>query len=288
MNFSQFKRSLFGTDFLFEEASASYFVNTKLTGELMLKMFPKDKWVPVTDDRLLMAIKYGLSVEIMYKNESIKFYRQRVIYPLTYGFTSTNDSVIIGYQKRGFSFSGDANKSFRQFRVDRMDKMRYTGQTFSFPPKDYSDSPSNVSVVISTADFNEIRKNQEELKKSIDELNRPNAISQELVRVKVIETDNVIDLTDTNSYRLLIEELEDMNTTDVLFLQNVSKLSDTIAMVNVSSTVNNKLKIYAGNGNSLKGVYKVLDVVKASELDKKRSIGNKYRFNVVEFEKKLN
>jgi hypothetical protein len=288
MGFLEFKRGIFDTVFLYEEASAGYFVNNKLNGDTMLKMFPKDKWVPVNDERLLMAIKYGLSIEIMYKNESIKFYRQRVIYPLTYGFTSSNDSVIIGYQKRGFSFSGDANKSFRQFRVDRMDKMRYTGQTFSFPPKDYNESPMNVSVVIATADFNEIKKNQEELKKSIDDRDRPNSITQELVRVKVIETDNVIDLTNANSYNPLIDELEDMKTTDVLFLQNVSKLSDNIAMINVSSKVNNKLKLYVGNGNSLKGVYKVLDVVKASELNKKRSIGNKYRFDIVEFEKKLN
>ena len=105
---------------------------------------------------------------INYKGEKDKHFagHERVIYPMVLGRSSKGKPLIRGWHLNGWSVSKNRhiNKIWRLFRADRILSMTFTGSFYRLAPTGYNMNDKGMrGGIISKADFNAIRKNQQNL-----------------------------------------------------------------------------------------------------------------------------
>ena len=187
---------------------------------------PINEPIKFSEELLIKAIKYGMIFLINYKGADDNHFagHERVIYPMVLGRSSKGKVLIRGWHLNGWSVSNrrHINKIWRLFRADRVLSMTFTGSFYRLAPVGYNMNDKGMrGGIIAKADFNEIRRNQQNLVKQNKIQNREEVSlgdeKRKFVSIKVTNTNTTLDLTKAleNAY---INNIKDMASVKISFL----------------------------------------------------------------------
>jgi len=246
------------------------------------------------DEKILIkAIQYGMIFLINYKGEKDKHFagHERVIYPMVLGRSSKGKSLIRGWHLNGWSVSKNRhiNKIWRLFRADRVLSMTFTGSFYRLPPAGYNMNDKGMrGGIITKADFNVIRKNQQNLvQQSVVQNREEVTLSQEktqFVTIRVKNTDSKLDLTKPleNAY---INNLKNVQNVRISFLKSIYG-NQYVAILGAMGEPGNTVKIIDEKGKNI-GVYKVLDSTTGQVLKSITKVKGNAIYDLYIFDKKI-
>lgn len=271
----------------------SYVPRFQLKNAKEIADVPINEPLKPTQEIILKAIKYGMVFLINYKGEKDKRFMgsERVIYPMVIGKSSKGKFLIRGYHLNGWSVSGNRhiNKIWRLFRFDRLLSITFTGSFYRLPPSGYNMNDKGMrGGIISRADFNEIRKNQQALIKAQEIQNKEDITLEEetrkFVTVKVKSTDTILDLNNPldNPY---VNNIKDVANIRVSFLKSIYG-NKYVAMLGALGQPGNTVKILDDKGTNI-GVFKVLDSISGDVLKKIKKVKGNAIFDVYIFDTKI-
>ena len=242
---------------------------------------------------LIKAIQYGMIFLINYKGEKDKHFagHERVIYPMVLGRSSKGKPLIRGWHLNGWSVSKNRhiNKIWRLFRADRILSMTFTGSFYRLAPAGYNMNDKGMrGGIITKADFNVIRKNQQNLVQQNVVQNREEVtLSQEktqFVTIRVKNTDSKLDLTKPleNAY---INNLKNVQNVRISFLKSIYG-NQYVAILGAMGEPGNTVKIIDEKGKNI-GVYKVLDSTTGQVLKSITKVKGNSVYDLYIFDKKI-
>jgi len=246
------------------------------------------------DEKILIkAIQYGMIFLINYKGEKDKHFagHERVIYPMVLGRSSQGKLLIRGWHLNGWSVSKNRhiNKIWRLFRADRILSMTFTGSFYRLAPAGYNMNDKGMrGGIITKADFNVIRKNQQNLVQQNVVQNREEVtLSQEknqFVTIRVKNTDSKLDLTKPleNAY---INNLKNVQNVRISFLKSIYG-NKYVAILGAMGEPGNTVKIIDEKGINI-GVYKVLDSTTGQVLKSITKVKGNAVYDLYIFDKKI-
>lgn len=209
--------------------------------------FPINKQLKYSHNLLQKAIQYGMILLVQYRGKEDQFVQghTRVLYPMVLGKSGKNAELLRGYHLKGWSVSagGNVDKVWRMFRTDRILSFSFTGSFFRLPPAGYNmrDRGMKGGVQIA-ADFNRIRRNQQQLmKKDIIQY------KQEVEFDKI----NAVYLDNTNTVLNLKSPYDnpnlDVKQKDIIRMSFLKKTTDNtrIAILGALGKRDNVVKVYA-------------------------------------------
>ena len=254
---------------------------------------PINEPVKYSDELMIKAIKYGMIFLLNYKGEKDSHFagHERVIYPMGLGRSSKGKTLLRGWHLNGWSVSQKRhiNKIWRLFRTDRVLSMTFTGSFYRLPPNGYNMNDKGMrGGMIARADFNEIRRNQQNLVKqdkiqsreevTIGDENRKFAI------IKVKDADSQVDLTNPmeNAY---INNIKDMVGLRMSFLKSIYG-NKYIAILGALGQPGNTVKVLTDKGTQL-GVYKVLDSITGDVLKNIKRVKGNSLYDLYLFDEKV-
>lgn len=254
---------------------------------------PINEPIKYSQEILTKAIKYGMIFLINYKGEKDTRFsgHERVIYPLVLGRSSKGKILIRGWHLNGWSVSNrrHINKIWRLFRADRILSMTFTGSFYRLPPAGYNANDKGMrGGIIAKADFNEIRRNQQNLINQNKIQNREEvemtAPDKKFATIRVKETDSKLDLLKPleNAY---INNIKDMAGLRISFCKSIYG-NKYVAILGALGQPGNTIKILTDKGNQL-GVYKVLDSVSGDVLKSIKNVKGNSIYDLYIFDKKL-
>ena len=242
---------------------------------------------------LLKAIQYGMIFLINYKGEKDKHFagHERVIYPMVLGRSSKGKLLIRGWHLNGWSVSKNRhiNKIWRLFRADRILSMTFTGSFYRLAPTGYNMNDKGMrGGIIAKADFNSIRRNQQNLVQQNVVQNREEVtLSEEtrkFVTIRVKNTDSKLDLTKPleNAY---INNLKNVQNVRISFLKGIYG-NQYVAILGAMGEPGNTVKIIDEKGKNL-GVFKVLDSTTGQVLKSITKVKGNTLYDLYIFDKKI-
>jgi hypothetical protein len=254
---------------------------------------PINEPIKYSQEILIKAIKYGMIFLINYKGEKDTRFsgHERVIYPLVLGRSSKGKILLRGWHLNGWSVSNrrHINKIWRLFRADRILSMTFTGSFYRLPPTGYNANDKGMrGGIIAKADFNEIRRNQQNLINQNKIQNREEVEmttpDKKFATVRVKETDSKLDLLKPleNAY---INNTKDMAGLRISFCKSIYG-NKYVAILGALGQPGNTIKILTDKGNQL-GVYKVLDSITGQVLKNIKTIKGNSLYDLYIFDKKL-
>ena len=232
-----------------------------------IQNIPVNEPIKYDENILKKAIKYGMMFLINYKGEEDTHFagHERVIYPMVLGRSSKGKTLLRGWHLNGWSVSQKRhiNKIWRLFRTDRILSMTFTGSFYRLPPSGYNMNDKGMrGGIIVRADFNEIRRNQQNLVQQNKIQNREEVTmgddQRKFVTIRVKETESIIDLMKPleSAY---INSIKDASTLRISFLKSIYG-NKYIAVLGALGQPGNTVKVMTEKGINL-GVYKVLDSI---------------------------
>lgn len=243
---------------------------------------PINEPVRYSDDIMIKAIKYGMIFLINYKGEEDSHFsgHERVIYPMVLGRSSKGNPLLRGWHLNGWSVSQrrHINKIWRLFRTDRILSMTFTGSFYRLPPSGYNANDKGMrGGIVAKADFNEIRRNQQNLVKQNKIQNREEVTigdeNRKFATIKVKETNTKLDLSKPleNAY---FNKNKDLEGVRVSFCRSIYG-TKYVAILGALGQPGNTVKLLDEKGSKI-GVFKVLDSTTGNVLKNIKSIkGNK-------------
>jgi hypothetical protein len=242
---------------------------------------------------LIKAIQYGMIFLINYKGEKDKHFagHERVIYPMVLGRSSKGKPLIRGWHLNGWSVSKNRhiNKIWRLFRADRILSMTFTGSFYRLAPTGYNMNDKGMrGGIISKADFNAIRKNQQNLVQQNVVQNREEVtLSEEtrkFVTIRVKNTDSKLDLTKPleNAY---INNLKNVQNVRISFLKGIYG-NQYVSILGAMGEPGNTVKIIDEKGKNL-GIFKVLDSTTGQVLKSITKVKGNTLYDLYIFDKKI-
>jgi len=256
---------------------------------------PINKPIKPTEKLFKTAMKYGMILLVTYKGAKDKHQsgHERVLYPMVIGRSSLGKILVRGYHLKGWSVSKNDNvdRIWRMFRMDKFISVIFTGSFYRLPPAGYQPHDKGMrGGILARADFNVIRKNQQELLKTKEIQNRKDieiggGESQiEFNTIKVRSSGTEIDLMDPydNPY---IKDQENAANLRLTFLKTIYG-DKYIAIIDALGKPGNHVKVLDGKGRTM-GVYKVLDSIGGDTLKKIKKVKGNTVFNLYFFDKKL-
>lgn len=300
MNFQEIK-SYYNTKPVHFVLKESYELkeDNEYIGRFKLKDIKEIADVPVnqpmkpTKELVLKSIKLGLVMLISYKGAKDKqpVGHERVIYFMVYGKSQKGDLLIRGYHLNGWSVSSNRhiNKIWRMFRYDRIQSITFTGSFYRLPPSGYNANDLGMrGGIIAKADFNEIRRNQQNLLKA-DKIQNKEDITLEsptnkFVSVKVKVTDTQLDLNNAldNAY---INNIKDTANLRLSFLKSIFG-NKYICIINALGQPGNTVKVLTDKGINM-GIFKVMDSISGDTLKKIKAVKGNAIFDLYVFDKKI-
>ena len=246
------------------------------------------------DEKILIkAIQYGMIFLINYKGEKDKNFagHERVIYPMVLGRSSKGKTLIRGWHLNGWSVSKNrrVDKIWRLFRADRILSMTFTGSFYRLPPVGYNMNDKGMrGGIIAKADFNVIRKNQQNLVQQNVLQNREEVtLSQEerkFVSIRVKGTDSKLDLN-TPLENAYINNLKNVENVRISFLKSIYG-NQYIAVLGAMGEPGNTVKVLDDKGKNL-GVYKVMDSTTGQVLKSVKKVKGNAIYDLYIFDKKI-
>jgi len=230
---------------------------------------------------------------INYKGEKDTHFagHERVVYPMVLGRSSKGKLLIRGWHLNGWSVSKNRhiNKIWRLFRADRILSMTFTGSFYRLAPAGYNMNDKGMrGGIITKADFNVIRKNQQNLVQQNVVQNREEVtLSQEktqFVTIRVKNTDSKLDLTKPleNAY---INNLKNVQNVRISFLKSIYG-NQYVAILGAMGEPGNTVKIIDEKGKNI-GVYKVLDSTTGQVLKSITKVKGNAVYDLYIFDKKI-
>jgi hypothetical protein len=254
---------------------------------------PINEPIKYSDDLMIKAIKYGMMFLINYKGEKDTHFagHERVVYPMVLGRSQQGKTLLRGWHLNGWSVSNKRhiNKIWRLFRTDRILSMTFTGSFYRLPPAGYNMNDKGMrGGFIARADFNEIRRNQQNLVQQNKIQNREEVTmgdeQRKFVSIRVKETETQIDLLKPmeNAY---INNIKDAAGLRISFLKSIYG-NKYIAVLGALGQPGNTVKILTEKGINL-GVYKVLDSVTGQVLKSIKNVKGNSVYDLYLFDKKI-
>lgn len=254
---------------------------------------PINEPVKYSQEILIKAIKYGMIFLINYKGEKDTRFsgHERVIYPMVIGRSSKGKILLRAWHLNGWSVSNrrHINKIWRLFRADRILSMTFTGSFYRLPPNGYNANDKGMrGGIIAKADFNEIRRNQQNLINQNKIQNREEvemtSDDRKFATIRVKETDTKLDLLKPldNAY---INNSKDMAGLRISFCKSIYG-NKYVAIMGALGQPGNTVKILTDKGNQL-GVYKVLDSTTGQVLKNIKTVKGNSLYDLYIFDKKI-
>lgn len=254
---------------------------------------PINEPIKFSQDILVKAIKYGMIFLINYKGEKDNHFsgHERVIMPMVLGRSSKGKILIRGWHLNGWSVSNrrHINKIWRLFRADRILSMTFTGSFYRLPPAGYNANDKGMrGGIIAKADFNEIRRNQQNLINQNKIQNREEvemtSPDRKFAVIRVKETDSKLDLLKPmeNAY---INNIKDTAGLRISFCKSIYG-NKYVAILGALGQPGNTVKILTDKGNQL-GVYKVLDSITGDVLKSIKNVKGNSIYDLYVFDKKI-
>jgi hypothetical protein len=228
--------------------------------------FPPNKELKYNRDLLILAMEYGMILQVQYRGEDDSFVqgRTRVIYPMCLGTSSKGKPLLRVYHLKGWSYSlarntnKDDKKKWRMFRTDRILSMSFTGSFFRLAPDEYNAKDKGMrSGIIKAVNFQEVRRNQKKLSDDGSIQDKKEVLLDEkrgkITVVEALNSNSILDLKDPWSNPNLEEK--DKKLIRITFLKNQANNS-RIAILGALGKKGNIVKISA-SGKFL-GTYRVL------------------------------
>lgn len=254
---------------------------------------PINEPVKYSDQLLIKAIKYGMIFLINYKGKEDKHFagHERVVYPMVLGRSSKGNSLLRGWHLNGWSVSNKRhiNKIWRLFRTDRILSMTFTGSFYRLAPVGYNMNDKGMrGGIIIKADFNEIRRNQQNLIKQNKIQNKEEVSlgddTRKFISIRTTSTNSKIDLMKPleNAY---INNIKDMASVKISFLKSIYG-NKYIAILNALGNPGNTVKVLDEKGVNI-GVYKVLDSITGEVLKNIKKVKGNAVYDLYLFDKKI-
>lgn len=254
---------------------------------------PINEPIKYSDDIMIKAIKYGMIFLINYKGaeDSLFSGHERVLYPLVLGRSSKGKTLLRGWHLSGWSVSNKRhiNKIWRMFRTDRILSMTFTGSFYRLPPAGYNANDKGMrGGIIAKADFNEIRRNQQNLINQNKIQNREEVSltseDRKFATIKVENTNTKLDLLKPfeNAY---INNLKNSAGLRISFCKSVYG-NKYVAILDALGEQGNTIKIVDEKNTNL-GVFKVLDSVNGKVLKSIKSIKGNSLYDLYIFKGKV-
>lgn len=254
---------------------------------------PINEPVKYSDALMIKCIKYGMVMLINYKGEEDQHFagHERVVYPMVLGRSSKGKTLLRGWHLNGWSVSQKRhiNKIWRLFRTDRILSMTFTGSFYRLPPAGYNMNDKGMrGGIIARADFNEIRRNQQNLVNQNKIQNREEVEmttdERKFATIKVKETDTQLDLMKPNE-NAYINNNKDAAAMRLSFLKSIYG-NKYVAILGALGQPGNTVKIITDKGTQL-GVYKVLDSITGQVLKSIKNVKGNAIYDLYIFDKKL-
>ena len=254
---------------------------------------PINEPIKYSDEIMTKAIKYGMIFLVNYKGEEDTHFagHERVIYPMVLGRSSKGKNLLRGWHLNGWSVSSKRhiNKIWRLFRADRILSMTFTGSFYRLAPLGYNmDDKGMRGGIIVKADFNEIRRNQQNLVTQ-NKIQNKEEISlgddkNKFITIRVKETDTKLDLIKPfeNAY---LNNAKDKAGLRLSFLKSIYG-NKYIAILNALGQPGNTVKVLTDKGTNL-GVFKVLDSIDGKVLKSIKNIKGNTLYDLYLFDKKI-
>jgi hypothetical protein len=254
---------------------------------------PINEPIKYSDEVMIKAIKYGMIFLINYKGEEDSHFagHERVIYGMVLGRSSKGKTLLRGWHLNGWSVSQNRhiNKIWRLFRTDRILSMTFTGSFYRLAPSGYNMYDKGMrGGIIARADFNEIRRNQQNLVNQNKIVNREEVslgtADSKSSSIIVKDTETQLDLIKAmeNTY---IKDSKDMKTLRISFLKSIYG-NKYIAVLGALGQPGNTVKVKTDKGTDL-GNFKVLDSINGDILKSIKNVKGNSLYNLYIFDKKL-
>jgi hypothetical protein len=254
---------------------------------------PINEPIKYSNDLMIKAIKYGMIFLINYKGEKDSHFsgHERVIYPMVLGRSSKGKNLLRGWHLNGWSVSQrrHINKIWRLFRTDRILSMTFTGSFYRLPPSGYnSDDKGMRGGIVAKADFNQIRRNQQNLINQNKIQNREEITigddKRKFATIKVKETNTQLDLVKPfdNAY---INNSKDLAGVRVSFCKSIYG-TKYVAVLGALGQPGNTIKILDDKGKEI-GIFKVLDSITGNVLKNIKSVKGNKLYDLYLFDEKI-
>ncbi len=254
---------------------------------------PINEPIKYSDEIMIKAIKYGMIFLINYKGEEDSHFagHERVIYPMVLGRSAKGKPLLRGWHLNGWSVSQNRhiNKIWRLFRTDRILSMTFTGSFYRLAPSGYNMYDKGMrGGIIARADFNEIRRNQQNLVNQNKIVNREEVTmgtpERTFASIIVKETETQLDLTNPkdNTY---INNTKDQSTLRLSFLKSIYG-NNFIAVLGAMGQPGNTVKVKTDKGQEL-GNFKVLDSITGEVLKSIKNVKGNKVYDLYLYDKKL-
>jgi len=258
-----------------------------------LQNIPINEPIRYSEDIIKKGIKFGMIFLINYKGEEDSHFagHERVIYPMVLGRSSKGKTLLRGWHLNGWSVSQKRhiNKIWRLFRTDRILSMTFTGSFYRLPPVGYNMNDKGMrGGILAKADFNEIRRNQQNLVNQNKIQNREEVEmgteERKFATIRVKDTETEIDLLKAfeNPY---ISSIKDINSLRISFLKSIYG-NKYVAVLGALGQPGNTVKILTDKGTNL-GVYKVLDSITGNVLKSIKNVKGNSKYILYLFDKKV-
>jgi hypothetical protein len=271
----------------------SYVPRFQLKNAKEIANIPINEPLKPTQEIIVKAIKYGMVFLVNYKGEKDKHFagHERVIYPMVLGRSSKGKPLLRGWHLNGWSVSKNRhiNKIWRLFRSDRILSMTFTGSFYRLPPNGYNMNDKGMrGGIIVKADFNAIRRNQQNLVKQNVIQNREEVtLSQDerkFVTIRVKDTSSKLDLNSPldNAY---VNNLKNVENVRISFLKSIYG-NKYLAILGALGEPGNTVKVLDDKGVNL-GVFKVLDSTTGQVLKSIKTVKGNAIYDLYIFDKKI-
>jgi hypothetical protein len=207
------------------------------------------------------------------------------------GRSSKGNILIRGYHLNGWSVSANRHieKIWRMFRLDRVLSITFTGSFYRLPPSGYNANDRGMfGGIIARADFNEIRKNQQNLVKANQIQNKEEiSLSEEgkaIIAVRIKSTDTNLNLL-TPFENAYINNIKDVKNIRISFLKSIYG-NKYIAILGAMGKPGSTVKLIDEKGVNL-GIYKCLDSISGETLKRIKNVKGNTTFDVWVFDKKI-
>ncbi len=143
-------------------------------GDITIDFSKSDERVSYNDDLMIQAIKEGREVGMLYRGDKMKAKsgKYRLVYPVALGTTTAGNKAVRVIHKTGQSEteaektgnrSAEAKNVWRLLKTKNILGMWFTGNYFQAPISGYNPNDKGLINIVSSANFNDIKRFQEEL-----------------------------------------------------------------------------------------------------------------------------